>query len=113
MPAQRHILLLRGINLGPRNRVAMPELREVLAGAGFEDVRTYVQSGNVVLSTDAKPDALARECERLVVGARVGDHPRRLSRGFGTSQPGREGARWSRTTEGRGLPEEVRPVEVR
>src|SRR6478735_3513578 len=48
----RQIVLLRGINLGSRNRVAMPELREVLEGAGFEDVQTYVQSGDV--ATDPK-----------------------------------------------------------
>lgn len=62
----RQIALLRGINLGPRNRVAMPELRGLLAEAGFSDVQTYVQSGNVVLSSDARPDEVARACERLI-----------------------------------------------
>jgi uncharacterized protein (DUF1697 family) len=62
----RHIALLRGINIGPRNRIAMPALREALEAAGFDDVRTYVQSGNVVLSSDAKPDAVAREVERVI-----------------------------------------------
>jgi uncharacterized protein (DUF1697 family) len=62
----RQIVLLRGINLGPRNRIAMAELRELLASAGFEDVRTYLQSGNVVLSSNAKPDEVARKCEQLI-----------------------------------------------
>jgi uncharacterized protein (DUF1697 family) len=62
----KHIVLLRGINIGPRNRIAMPELRALLEGAGFEDVATYVQSGNVVLSSSKKGDAVARECERLI-----------------------------------------------
>lgn len=62
----RQILLLRGINVGARNRISMPSLRERLTGAGFTDVRTYVQSGNVVLSSDARPDELARDCERHV-----------------------------------------------
>jgi uncharacterized protein (DUF1697 family) len=62
----RQIVLLRGINIGPRNRIAMPALREALTGAGLDDVRTYVQSGNVVLSGDASPDKLARKCERLI-----------------------------------------------
>ena len=44
----------------------MPELREALAGAGFQEVRTYLQSGNVVLSTAASADKVARECERLI-----------------------------------------------
>jgi uncharacterized protein (DUF1697 family) len=62
----RRIALLRGINVGPHKRVAMPELRELLASAGFEDVQTYVQSGNVVLLSDAPPDQLEHELERLV-----------------------------------------------
>ncbi len=62
----RQIVLLRGINLGARNRVAMPALRELLTGAGFENVRTYVQSGNVVLETRRTPAGVARACERLI-----------------------------------------------
>ena len=62
----RHIVLLRGINIGPRNRVAMPELRAALEAAGFADVETYVQSGNVVLASDAKPADIARRCEREI-----------------------------------------------
>jgi uncharacterized protein (DUF1697 family) len=62
----RRIVLLRGINLGPRRRVAMPALREALSGAGFDDVRTYVQSGNVVLSSDADPNEVAEQCERRI-----------------------------------------------
>jgi uncharacterized protein (DUF1697 family) len=62
----RHVVLLRGINLAGRNRVAMPELRKALEEAGFEDIRTYVQSGNVVLSSEAAPATVARECEQLI-----------------------------------------------
>jgi uncharacterized protein (DUF1697 family) len=62
----RKIVLLRGINLGPRRRVPMAGLRDLLSGAGFSEVRTYVQSGNVVLSTPLGPDELARECARLI-----------------------------------------------
>ncbi len=62
----QHILLLRGINLARRNRIAMPELREALESAGFGDVRTYLQSGNVVLSSTAKADDIARKAERLI-----------------------------------------------
>lgn len=62
----RYVALLRGINLGPRNRIAMPALREALEAAGFEDVQTYVQSGNVVLASRAKADAVRRKVERVV-----------------------------------------------
>jgi uncharacterized protein (DUF1697 family) len=63
----RHIVLLRGINLGARNRIAMGELRESLEEAGFKDVRTYLQSGNVVLESTARPESVARKCERVIV----------------------------------------------
>jgi uncharacterized protein (DUF1697 family) len=62
----RQIVLLRGINLGSQNRVAMPALRELLTAAGLDDVRTYVQSGNVVLRTQRKPAAVAKACEKLI-----------------------------------------------
>jgi uncharacterized protein (DUF1697 family) len=58
--------LLRGINIGSRNRIAMPKLREALAGAGFGDVKTYLQSGNVVLSSGKSAAAVGRELERLI-----------------------------------------------
>jgi len=44
----------------------MPALRDALAEAGFEDVRTYLQSGNVVLASGSRPEKVARECERLI-----------------------------------------------
>lgn len=62
----QHIVLLRGINLARRNRVAMAELRDALADAGFADVRTYVQSGNVVLASGEKPAVVARKVHRVI-----------------------------------------------
>ena len=66
-----YVVLLRGINLGRRNRIAMPELRGALEDAGFEKVRSHLQSGNVVLESGAKAASVARKCER-VVGDRFG-----------------------------------------
>jgi uncharacterized protein (DUF1697 family) len=72
-----HVALLRGINLGGRNKVAMADLRQVVASLGHADVATYIQSGNVVFSTDqsdtaalagALEEAIARD---LGVSARV------------------------------------------
>jgi uncharacterized protein (DUF1697 family) len=60
------ILLLRGINVGSRKRVSMPDLRALLTEAGFADVRTYVQSGNVVISSRAAPAKVGAEAERLI-----------------------------------------------
>jgi uncharacterized protein (DUF1697 family) len=61
------ILLLRGINIGANNRIAMPRLRELLTDAGMRDVRTYVQSGNVVLTSSKSPERLARACEQQIL----------------------------------------------
>ena len=60
------VALLRGINLGPKRRVAMADLRALLEEAGFENVRTHLQSGNVVLETDAAPDEAARTIEARI-----------------------------------------------
>ena len=62
----KHVVLLRGINIGPRNRIAMPALREALEEAGFTDVKTYLQSGNVVLERRAKPETVQRKVEKLI-----------------------------------------------
>jgi uncharacterized protein (DUF1697 family) len=67
----RHVVLLRGINLGARNRIGMAELREALADAGFKDVQTYLQSGNVLLTSTAKSESVTRKCEREI-SARFG-----------------------------------------
>ena len=51
----RYAVLLRGINVGSAKRVAMADLRELLTEAGFEDVRTHLNSGNVVLTGKSAP----------------------------------------------------------
>lgn len=62
----RYAALLRGINVGGRNKVAMADLRTLVTALGHEDVATYVQSGNVVFSGSRAAvaelaDALERE----------------------------------------------------
>jgi uncharacterized protein (DUF1697 family) len=59
-----HIALLRGVNVGAHNRLPMAELRAHLTGLGYGDVCTLLQSGNIVLDTDASPDRLAADLER-------------------------------------------------
>ncbi|WP_375690611.1 DUF1697 domain-containing protein [Pseudooceanicola sp. LIPI14-2-Ac024] len=48
----RWIVLLRAVNVGGTGKLPMAELRKALAAAGAEDVATYIQSGNVVMSLD-------------------------------------------------------------
>ncbi len=67
MPARTtYVALLRGINLGARNKLAMADLRTLVEGLGADDVSTYVQSGNVVFKAAAKADELAREIEERI-----------------------------------------------
>lgn len=47
------VALLRGINVGGRNIIPMQLLRDTFTGAGYSDVRTYLQSGNVLFEADA------------------------------------------------------------
>ena len=62
----RCAILLRGINIGPNNRIPMAELRSLLTQDGFGGVTTYLQSGNVLLSSSLSPEAAARRCEHLI-----------------------------------------------
>ncbi|MDQ6658372.1 MAG: DUF1697 domain-containing protein [Actinomycetota bacterium] len=48
----RQIVLLRGINVGRAKRIAMADLRELLAGLGYTDVKTLLNSGNALVTTD-------------------------------------------------------------
>ncbi len=60
-----HVALLRGINLGPHKRVAMPALRALVASLGHTDVATYIASGNVVFTAAATDDPAA-ELEQAI-----------------------------------------------
>jgi uncharacterized protein (DUF1697 family) len=63
----RHIALLRGINVGGHKKVPMAALRAALEEAGFEDVRTYVQSGNVALTAkERSPGKVGRKVEAAI-----------------------------------------------
>ena len=53
---ERWVLLLRGVNVGGRNRVPMDRLRGVLTDLGYDDVDTYIQSGNVAFDAPSRPD---------------------------------------------------------
>jgi uncharacterized protein (DUF1697 family) len=66
----RHIALLRGINVGGHKKVPMADLRAALADAGFEDVKTYVQSGNVALTAkERSPAKVGRKVEQAIEDA--------------------------------------------
>lgn len=64
--AGTHIALLRGINVGGKHRLPMKDLAEIFREAGCAEVRTYIQSGNVVFRAE---DALAERIPALVAEA--------------------------------------------
>jgi len=61
-----HVALLRGINVGGKNKLLMKDLAGMFTEAGCADVRTYIQSGNVVFR--AGP-ALVRRIPKLIAAA--------------------------------------------
>ena len=64
----RYVALLRGINVGRARQVDMPRLRESLTALGYEDVRTHLRSGNVVLSSDLAEKELAADLTAAIAG---------------------------------------------
>ncbi|CAN5691485.1 DUF1697 domain-containing protein [soil metagenome] len=63
MAGTRYVALLRGINVGGRNLVAMTDLRAALEAHGLDKVSTYIQSGNVLFETDAPAKSLEADIE--------------------------------------------------
>jgi uncharacterized protein (DUF1697 family) len=62
----RYLVLLRGINVGGRNKVPMAALRELLESLGHTKVSTYIASGNVILTSDRTAAEIKREIEEAL-----------------------------------------------
>ena len=62
------IVLLRGINVGGHRKVPMAELRDALVAAGFDSVRTYIQSGNVIVDGGLADDGATEALVQSVIG---------------------------------------------
>jgi len=69
-----HVVMLRGVNLGKR-QISMADLRTLIEGLRYRDVSTYVQSGNVILTTKKAESRIAAELEAA------------LSKAFGFAVP--------------------------
>lgn len=65
MPSTQYLALLRGINVGGRNIIPMADLRAAFDAAGYGEVRTYIQTGNVLFDS-SEPNA---NLERLIESA--------------------------------------------
>ena len=66
------VALLRGVNLGPRHKVPMADLRALGTDLGLSDVRTYIASGNLVCSSSHRSAAAVRSLLERGLRARFG-----------------------------------------
>jgi uncharacterized protein (DUF1697 family) len=65
----KYVALLRGINVGGNAVIRMADLRKLVEGCGFNDVRTFIQSGNILFSSDEKdPAAVSSRLESCLSG---------------------------------------------
>ncbi len=70
-----YVALLRGINVGGNRKLPMADLRECATGCGFDDVATYIQSGNLLFTTARTDlDGIAADLE-AAIEAKVGFRP--------------------------------------
>ncbi len=65
---KKYIALLRGVNVGGKNKVSMPSLKAAFEKAGFYEVSTYINSGNVIFSAQKQDiEALQRTCRQVIM----------------------------------------------
>ncbi len=62
--SSRYIGLLRGVNVGGKNKISMSELRGLFQELGHSEVTTFIQSGNVIFAAESPPEA--RELEEAI-----------------------------------------------
>jgi uncharacterized protein (DUF1697 family) len=97
-----YVALLRAVNVSGQNKLPMASLRTVLLDAGYPEVATYLQSGNVVLRAASTPEAklaagLEREIRKafgltVTVLVRTGDQVRQVQAGNPFLRPGADPA---------------------
>lgn len=64
-----YLVLLRGVNVGGKNRLSMKDLKECLEAHGFSNVSTYIASGNVILESKKSAKAVKAEIEKALLKA--------------------------------------------
>jgi uncharacterized protein (DUF1697 family) len=63
----KYVALLRGINVGGHNKIKMEELREMFSSLGFEDVKSYINSGNIIFKgRKTTHDKLVTKIEKAI-----------------------------------------------
>lgn len=64
---QAYVVLLRGVNVGGKNKVSMAGLKKCLEELGFSNVSTYIASGNVLLESDKQPSEIKDQIEKTLI----------------------------------------------
>lgn len=62
----KYIVLLRGINISGKNKIPMKELKEELQHFGYQKVMTYLNSGNIIVESDAKKDIIRKDFHLII-----------------------------------------------
>jgi uncharacterized protein (DUF1697 family) len=61
-----YVAFLRGVNLGPNNKISMPALRAMASDLGYTDVATYINSGNLIIKSPKKAATVEREISKAI-----------------------------------------------
>lgn len=64
---EKKIAILRGINVGGKRRVLMADLKILCEGLGLKNVKTYIQSGNLIFDSDKKNSIIEFELEKKLL----------------------------------------------
>ena len=62
----KYIALLRGVMPTGKNKVMMADLREVVSKAGYDNVTTYIQSGNIIFDSDKSAEEISRDIHETI-----------------------------------------------
>jgi len=62
----KYIALLRGVNVGGKNKIAMPELKAAFLRHGFQNVISYINSGNILFDSELALQAAKSACESII-----------------------------------------------
>ncbi|PQJ80915.1 hypothetical protein BTO18_05375 [Polaribacter porphyrae] len=65
--ASVYIVLLRGINVSGKNKLPMIDLRKILNGLGYQNVQTYIQSGNIILESNESKNIICKNIKDAIL----------------------------------------------
>ena len=63
----KYIVLLRGINISGKNKISMAELKELLENNNYENVKTFLNSGNVIIDSKSNKDKIREDVHKLIL----------------------------------------------